>query len=87
MGPYPPPDLDQNLFLRYAPISGAFGIHFGAEVAQHDERFDVAGVFEGDAGFGGGFGAEDFVLGQFVEADQLRAIEVRACSSCLCPGR
>src|SRR5207248_8779347 len=46
------------------------GIHFGTEVAEYDQRFDVAGVIKGHAGFGGVFGAENFVFGEFVEADE-----------------
>src|SRR5437868_3504255 len=58
-----------ELVLAIGPEFGAFGVYFGAEVPQDDERFDVAGVFEGDAGFGGVLCAEDFVAGELVEAD------------------
>src|SRR2546423_13159991 len=44
-------------------------IDFRAEIAKGDQRLDVGGVFEGDAGAGGGFGAEKFVLAQLVETD------------------
>src|ERR1017187_3131477 len=54
---------------------GGVGIHFGAEVAEADERLGLAGVLEGDAGLGAIFGAEVFILGQLGKADQFGAVE------------
>src|ERR1035438_728457 len=54
---------------------GGVGIHFGAEVAEADERLGLAGVLEGDAGFRAVFGAEVFVFGELGEADELRTVE------------
>jgi hypothetical protein len=54
---------------------GGIGIHFGAEVAQDDQRFGFAVVLIGHAGFGGVFGAEVFVLSEFGEADEFWAVE------------
>src|SRR2546421_297417 len=70
-------DLELVLQFHVALIFdvGGVGVGVGAEVAEHHEGFGLRGVFEGDAGFRGGFGAEDFVVGQFVEADHLGAVE------------
>ncbi len=70
-----------SLKLRLVPVRADFGrggIGLRAEVAQHDQRLDVAGVLEGDAGFGGGLGAKNLVLGQFVETDELGTVEIEA---------
>ncbi len=60
---------DLKLILPIRSHLRRFGIHFRAEVTQRDERFGVARVLERHAGFRAVFGAEIFVLGQFVEAD------------------
>ena len=52
-----------------------FGIHFGSVVAEDDEGFGGAGVLEGDALLGGAFGGEEFVLREFVEAEEFGAVE------------
>ncbi len=39
-----------ELVLAVGAQGGGVGIHFGAEVAQADERLGLAGVLEGDAG-------------------------------------
>jgi hypothetical protein len=64
-----------KLVLPICAHRGGVGIHLGAEVAQADERLGFAGVLEGHASFRAVFGAEVFVLGQFVEADELRAVQ------------
>ena len=60
-------------------LVGAHGrgvrVHFRAEVAQADQRLGGGGVAEGHALLGAGFGAEVFVFGELVEADELRAVE------------
>ena len=50
------------------------GIRFRAEVAQDDQRLGFASVFEGHAPSRAVLGDEVFVLGEFVEADELRAV-------------
>ena len=45
-------------------------IHFWPEVTQRDERLSLARVLERHARLRAVFGAEKFVLGQFVEADE-----------------
>ncbi len=54
--------------------AGGVGIDLGAVVAEEYQGFSVAGVLESDTGLGAGLGAEVFVLGQLVEADELGAI-------------
>ena len=44
-------------------------------MAEAEERFGLARVLEGHAGFRTVLGAEVFVLGRFVEADELGADE------------
>src|SRR5437867_412215 len=51
------------------------GVHFGAEVAKHNEWFGFADILEGYAAPGPIFSAEIFVLGQLGEADEFGAIE------------
>src|SRR5437867_2328173 len=53
-------------------------VHFRPEVAQRDQRFSLAGVLEGHTGFRAVLGAEVFVLGQFVEANEFRAVQRQA---------
>lgn len=40
-----------GLVLTIRPHRGSVGVHFGAEVAQRDERFRLAGVLKGQAVF------------------------------------
>src|SRR5438552_62052 len=58
-----------------SPQRGGVRIHLRSEIAQADERFGFARVLKRHAGFRAVFGAEVFVLGQFGEADELRAVE------------
>lgn len=51
------------------------GIYLWAEVAEQDERLGGGGVFVGDALFRGALGDEEFVFGEFVEAEEFRAVE------------
>ena len=60
------------------------GVDVWPEISQHDQRLDLACVFEDDAGFGGAFGAEHFVLSQLVKPDELRAVPRPGCLFCLC---
>ena len=48
---------------------------FGSEVTKENERFGGAGVFEDHSTAGRRFDGEEFVLRQFVEAQQLGAVE------------
>jgi hypothetical protein len=50
-------------------------IHFGTEVAKCHERFGERGVFEGDSLLGGGLGAEELVIGEFIETQEFGAVE------------
>ena len=52
-------------------------VYVRAKVAEHDQVLHLAGVLEHDTGARSRFGAEEFVLGQFVEADELRTTKVR----------
>src|SRR5688500_16895764 len=58
-----------ELVLSISAEIGRARIHFRPEITEDDERFDFAGVLERDAGLGGGFGAENFVAGEFVETN------------------
>src|SRR6266851_3602066 len=71
-------NVDQAVSKLVCPIRSQLRgvrVRFGAEVAKYHERLDRRGVLEGNSIPGSGFGTEDFVLGQLVEADQLRTIE------------
>src|SRR5439155_186454 len=50
-------------------------VYFGAKVTKSHERFGPARVLKRHAGFRAVFGAEVFVLGQVVKADELRAVQ------------
>ena len=63
--------------LAFSVVADAWGffVHFGAEVAKEDERLGVAGVLKSNTGLGTGLGAEIFVLGQLMEADEFGTVE------------
>src|SRR5436190_12008303 len=50
-------------------------VHLRAKVTQRHQRFGLAGVLEADARPRAVLGAEVFVLGQFVETDEFRAVQ------------
>ena len=58
-------------------VDGTRGIlvELGAKIGEQHVGFGVAGVLKGSTRLGAGFGAEVFVLGQLVEADELGAVE------------
>src|SRR4051812_13435470 len=51
------------------------GVRFRPEIPQHDQGFGFAGVFKGDSALRSAFGAEELVLSQFREANQLGAVQ------------
>src|SRR5258707_888433 len=71
-------NVDQAVSKLVCPIRSQLRgvrVRFGAKVTEHHERLDCRCVLEGNSILRSGFGTQDFVLGQFVEADQLRTIE------------
>ena len=51
------------------------GVHFRPEVTETDQRLGRRGVLERDAGFRAFGRTEEFVFREFIEADELRAVE------------
>jgi hypothetical protein len=64
-----------RLVLLVSAHLGRIGVHLGTKVPQDDQRLSPAGVLVGYACFRTIFSNEVFVFGEFVEADDLRAVE------------
>src|SRR5436309_12992890 len=67
--------ISVELVLFVGRHGRGFGVHFGSEVAQADQRFGLAGVLERDSSSGAVFRAKIFVFGQFGETNEFWTVQ------------